>query len=136
MDISINWLAVLVAGIVNMAVGFVWYGPLFGKTWKSLMGFTDESMKSMKMTSTQAMVGGFITALIMAYVLAHFMGLLGIADLGAAMQLACWIWLGFMATVMVGSYLWEGKPFKLFVLNAVEGFVAIHLMALVIFLMM
>jgi len=56
--VEINYLAVLVAAIASMALGFLWYGPLFGNQWKKLMGFTDKSMKAMKMTPMQAMIGG------------------------------------------------------------------------------
>ena len=62
MQISINWWAVLVAGVVYMVVGMVWYGPLFGKLWKSLMGFTDESVKNMPLKPMTAMVWGFVPA--------------------------------------------------------------------------
>lgn len=70
-EITINYLAVLLTAIVRMIVGILWYGPIFGKQWKKLMGFTDESMKVMKMKPMQATAGGFVTALIMAYVLAY-----------------------------------------------------------------
>jgi hypothetical protein len=130
--VSINYLAVLVAAIVSFALGWIWYGPLFGNMWKGLMGFTDESMKNMKLSPTQAIAGGFVSSLVTAYVLAHFVGLLNVEGFQGACVLASWIWLGFLATNALGSYLWEGKPFKLFVLNAVEQLVAIHLMALVL----
>ena len=131
--ININYWAVLGAAVVNMVVGSLWFGPLFGKMWKNLMGFTDESMKKMSsLTMTQAMLGGAVTSLIMAYVLARFIAMAGIMDVKGALLLACWIWLGFMATVHAGMYLWEGKPFKLFVLVALESFVALHLMAVVL----
>ena len=32
--VEINYLAVLVAAIASMALGFLWYGPLFGNQWK------------------------------------------------------------------------------------------------------
>ena len=129
---TINILAVLVAAVVSMVVGSLWYGPVFGKMWKGLMGFTDESMKSMKMSMMQAMVGGFITALVMAYVLARFAIISGAMGVMGAFNLAFWIWLGFTATVAAGGFLWEGKPFKLFLLNAAEQLVALFLMALVL----
>lgn len=138
MEIQINYLAVLVAALANMTVGMLWYGPLFGAQWKTLMGFTDESMKSMKMTAGQAIAGGCVTSLIMAYVLAHdayvwgnFFG----ASVGGAMfafQLALWIWLGYVATTQVGVVLWEGRPWKLFFLNAAQSFVAFFAMALIL----
>lgn len=129
MEISINYVAVLVAAIMNMVVGMLWYGPMFGRMWKGLMGYTDESMKSMKMTAKQAMVGGFITALLMAYVLAHFVFIAGVVDIGGAFQLAFWLWLGFMVPLLASSFLWEGKPMKLFVLNAAQYLVSLFLMA-------
>ena len=36
---SINYLAVLACAIVAMPVGFLWFGPLFGKAWARHMGF-------------------------------------------------------------------------------------------------
>src|SRR3989344_8326514 len=99
MEVSINWVAVLVAAVVNMVVGSLWYGPIFGRAWKHMMGFTDDMMKSMRLSAMQAMVGGFITALIMAYVLAYFVAIYGAVDMQGAFELAFWIWLGFMATV-------------------------------------
>ena len=136
MEVSINWVAVLVAAVVNMIVGSLWYGPIFGRAWKHMMGFTDDMMKSMRLSAMQAMVGGFITALIMAYVLAYFVVIYGAIDMQGAFELAFWIWLGFMATVTAGSFLWENKPFKLFVLNAAEQLVALVLMAMVMVMMM
>src|SRR3989344_3042591 len=136
MEVSINWLAVLIAAVVNMIVGSLWYGPIFGRAWKRMMGLTDESMKSMRLSAMQAMAGGFITAIVMAYVLAHFVAVNGVADMSGALELAFWIWLGFMATVTAGSFLWENKPFKLFVLNAAEQLVALVLMAMVMVMMM
>ena len=42
---EVNLLAVLVAGIVPMIVGFLWYGPLFGKRWLALMETTAEEIQ-------------------------------------------------------------------------------------------
>ena len=136
MDIPINWLAVVAAGVVNMVVGYLWYGPLFGKMWKGLMGFTDESMKSMAMKPMVAMVWGFVASLVMAYVLSRFTFVSGAIDVMGALTLAFWVWLGFLATQSVGVYLWEGKSFKLFVLCAANQLVSIALMAVVLVLWM
>jgi len=108
-DIAINYWAVLVAAIVSFVVGWLWYGPLFGKMWKGLMGFTDESMKAMAMKPATAMFWEFVTSLIMAYVLANFTVVWGALGVAGAWSLAFWIWLGFLATAELGSYLWEGR---------------------------
>lgn len=36
---DINWLAVVVATVIYMVLGGLWYGPLFGKTWMRATGF-------------------------------------------------------------------------------------------------
>lgn len=130
--VFINYWAVLGAAVANMIVGSLWYGPLFGKTWMKLMGFTPDSMRSMKMTPAQAMFGGFITALVMAYVLAHLVSLIGIVERSDGLRLAFWTWLGLVATTQIGSVLWEGKSFKLFLLNTAQSLVSIAVMVWVL----
>jgi hypothetical protein len=36
---DINWLAVLVATVIYMVLGALWYGPLFGKAWMKAVGW-------------------------------------------------------------------------------------------------
>lgn len=54
MEANVNYLAVVVAAVASMAVGFLWYGVLFRKQWMSLMGLTTESIASMKMSPNKA----------------------------------------------------------------------------------
>lgn len=42
---DINWLALVVASILPLATGFLWYGPLFGKAWMQESGMTEEKAK-------------------------------------------------------------------------------------------
>lgn len=35
----------LLAGIIPMLVGAIWYGPLFEKSWMKVNGFTEDSLK-------------------------------------------------------------------------------------------
>jgi|SRR3989344_4728299 len=114
---DINYLAVLVAGIISMFIGFLWYGPLFGKSWMKLMNFTKKNIKSMKMISGTAYFFGFIAALLMNYVLAFFVDYADATSFGLGMQVGFWVWLGFFAPIMLGIVLWENKPFKLYLLN-------------------
>ncbi len=41
-----NWLAVLVGAASSFAIGFLWYGPLFGEAWKADTGMTDDKIGS------------------------------------------------------------------------------------------
>ena len=49
-DVIINWYAIIAATLVGFAVGFVWYGPLFGKAWMKEIGLTEEeNFKNMQL---------------------------------------------------------------------------------------
>ncbi len=122
MEIAINYWAVLGAAVASFVLGALWYGPVFGKPWIRLMGFTPESMKAMKMTPTKAMIGIFIGSLLTSYVLAHAI-VFGIAYTGIAgalggMMAGFYYWLGFALPLTATAYLVEGKSAKLWFLNA------------------
>ena len=131
---SVNWLAVVVAGAINIGINALWYGPVFGKQWMAMMGFTPDSMKSMKLTPMQAMAGGAVTSLLMAFVLSQFAMMLGTMGAAGAVKLAFWVWLGFVATVQAGAFLWENRSLKLFLFNAAASLITFIAMALVVVL--
>jgi hypothetical protein len=45
---NINYWAVLVCGVLSMVIGFVWYGPLFGKKWMEIVGATFKDIEERK----------------------------------------------------------------------------------------
>lgn len=67
---AINWLAVIAASLVGFAIGFVWYGPLFGKSWMSAVGMTEEDVQNGNMGKTFGFT--FLFQFIMACCLAIF----------------------------------------------------------------
>ena len=47
---ALNWVAVAVASVVAMVVGFVWYARgVFGKPWMKSIGLTDKDLKNADM---------------------------------------------------------------------------------------
>ncbi len=134
--IELNYFAVLGAAFASMAIGMLWYGPVFGNTWKQLMGITDESMKSMSMTPMRAMLLGFASNLVMACVLSYSLAFanafLGTSGLSAGLMAGFWSWLGFVAPVQLGSVLWEGKSWQLWFLNASYQLVALAVMGAIL----
>lgn len=133
MVVAINYLAVLVAAIASMVVGGLWYSPLlFGKQWMKMMKFNEKDLPKMKEQAKKSYVLQFVSSLVLAYVLAHFMDYLGVTDALGALQAAFWIWLGFKATGEIGSVLWEGKSWSLFLLNTAHSFVTLAVMSLIL----
>ncbi|MEK7505947.1 MAG: DUF1761 domain-containing protein [Patescibacteria group bacterium] len=136
MDVVINYWAVLAAAAVNMVIGFLWYGPVLGAKWKAYMGFTDESMKNMPLTPIQAIVGGVIASILIAVVMAHSLVFasyyLSVEGVSAGLQVGFWNWLGFVLPVTAGTFLWEGRPLGLWILNAGYYLLSFLLMGLIL----
>jgi hypothetical protein len=129
MEIAINYWAVLVAGVVVFVLGGLWYGPLFGKQWMRMMGYTAENMKGMKLSGTVAMSVMAVLTLIMMYVLAHGIAFgniaTGMSGATGGMVGAFWYWLGFVVPLTASSFLWENKGWKLWAFNAAYYLVAL-----------
>lgn len=113
-----NYVEILVASLAVFALGAIWYGPVFGKTWMKLEGLNMDSMKSMPLSPKQAMILGFINTIVMVCVLNWLIGALAITSMAAAVTPIFLVWLGFLATTSAGDFLWKGKPIKLFLFNA------------------
>jgi|ETNmetMinimDraft_2_1059921.scaffolds.fasta_scaffold110298_2 hypothetical protein len=114
---TLQYLPVLAAAVVSFIVGMLWYSPaLFGKTWMSLSGV--KMNKGKKKGMSGVMLTAFIANLVMAYVFVYLMSMVGYANAGSGVVLGFWLWLGFFATSLLGSVLWEQKPFNLYLINA------------------
>lgn len=42
---EINWIAIIVAGLVPTILGALYYGPIFGKIWMDSLGYAEEDFK-------------------------------------------------------------------------------------------
>lgn len=115
--IETNWIAVFVAAASAMVIGFIWYGPLFGKTWMKLVGLSksdiDKDAKNMPL-NYGAM---FVAALVTSYVLDFTIGMgesLMARSAVSGMTAAFWVWLGFIAAVRLTDVIFNKKPWKLY----------------------
>jgi hypothetical protein len=133
MMVPINYWAVLVAAIVAIVLGFVWYGPLFGKKWAELSGL---SMDTMKKPQASKMVIMVIGTLIMSWVLAHAVvfanAYLNTSGVSSGLMVGFLNWLGFVAPVTLGVVLWEGKSWKLWWINSGYYLVELCIMAVIL----
>ena len=135
--VDINYLAVFIAGLVSMIIGGLWYSPLlFGKLWTQLSGITEKQVAEAKKKSmTLSYVLQFIGLLVMACVVAHFIGYLALTTLSDILQLVVWSWLGYQVTLELGTVLWGNKSWSLFLLNSAHNLVSLVAMGLVFFWM-
>lgn len=75
-----NFLAVLVAALVTLLVGFIWYNPkVFGTIWMKESGMTEEKAKQGNMLKIFGLTFfySFMLAFIMPALTVHQMGALG-----------------------------------------------------------
>ena len=138
MVVDVNVLAVLACAIAAMILGFLWYGPLFGKTWAELMGWgsmTAEMLKEKQRGATPGYIASFVGALVMAYILSHsiafaasYPALASYSHLQVGLTTGFFMWLGFVAPVTVGTVFWDGRPWRLWFINA--GYYLVQLLVM------
>lgn len=124
----VNWLAILACVIAAMALGFVWYGPLFGKQWMALMGWGDKTPEELKAMQAAAMPAYGVMAVgaaVMAVVLHAVLHATEADSLGAAAVVAALLWLGFVATSTLASAMFSHENTRLWALN--QGYVLVQM---------
>lgn len=115
-SVEINYFAVLVAAAINMAVGAFWYSRgVFGSRWSKLIGIKFEEMQK---RGNQGIYVSVITSLVTAFILAHFVRYAGSTSFSDGLVTGFWLWLGFVATMLASAYMFEGRPWKLWQINA------------------
>ena len=99
---AINWLAVLVAVVAMQVVGFLWYGPLFSKTWLAASGKTREDVGA---NSTPIIVS-IIASVLSAVALAIILTMSDTPDLVSGIKIGLLTSIGLVAASVVvqGSY--------------------------------
>lgn len=124
---NVNFIAILAAAVSSMVLGFLWYGPLFGKPWMKLSGITPQK-KGMSQTYALSFVG----AIVMAYVLSNFIGFSGATDYTSAGMIGFWAWLGFVGPVQMTDVLFGGKSWNLYFINTGYQLVSLIIMGMVL----
>ncbi len=108
---SINILAVIVAAVVHMGVGLIWYQPkVFGDAWAVL------ARADLK-PSGRWMPVGAVGHLLFALVLAIIIRLAGAATVVDGLFIGILVWLGFIVPLEIGELIWEKIPFNLFLIR-------------------
>ncbi len=118
---SLNWLAILVAAIATMILGFLWYSPLlFAKAWTREMGYdlNDKAkMDEMRKSAGPAYAGSLAASLLSAFTLALILHGIRADSLHFGVMASFHIWLGFVATVQFTGALFAKQSMRLFAIN-------------------
>ncbi len=126
----VNYLAVLVTGIVIFALGGLWYSPvLFVKKWLALQGRTVEQERAqaasanMPVMYLSAFITALITAWVMALVFAHFDRSIELSWAHGVL-FGFLFWLGFAATTSYATAIFSGKPKQLWLIDSMYNLVS------------
>lgn len=126
---DVNWWAVLVCAVLSMVIGFIWYGPLFGKSWGKITGWTNEKVSTLpKSSMARSYILAFIAAFVIASVLAITLLAIDADGIGNGIMAAVVLWVGFTGATIGVNMTFERRPLSLFGIEA-----AYHLLALVVY---
>ncbi|EIE02744.1 DUF1761 domain-containing protein [Leptospira licerasiae] len=137
--IPLNYLAILVGVLANVVIGFLWFGPIFGKVWAKEMGY--ENMQPDNKAMIRSMVIMIIGSFLTAYVLAHSLFVWKPSSWNLPGDGPAWMygayaafytWLGFYIPMLLGSVAWESKSWKLFFINAGYNLVSLAAIGLIL----
>jgi hypothetical protein len=128
---GINYWAVLVAAVAAFVLSAVWY-TIFGKARMAMLSDDPRSTADMRKVPAWKKAVELVRELIIVYVVARFVVLMGIADWKTAVQLGIWFWFGFVFMILVGSVTWDNVPWKLSAIHAGDWLLKLPLMAVIV----
>jgi hypothetical protein len=124
---GVNWVAVLAGVVFSNALGFLWYGPLFGKPWLASLGKKQEELRSSPTMYVWTVVSSAITMVVLAACVAAF-GSAGLLEGGV---LGAILYIGLQgAATYIGS-LFEGRSSTLWWINGLYNLVVFVVMGAV-----
>lgn len=124
-DVDLNWIAIIVAAIVPMVLGALWYSPLlFADPWMRAVGRTREELTGAGLGYALSAVAALVTS----YALARIVRWAEVDDLWNGALVGLLVWIGFVATVLAVTTYFGGRPRNLWLINASYQLVALVLM--------
>lgn len=124
---GINWLAVVVGVVVSNALGFLWYGPLFGQTWAKALGKKMEELQGSPTMYVVTIIASFITMTVLAAAVAAF----GSTNLIEGAVVGALLWFGIGATQSYVGATFEGRSMVVWQISALYNLVVFVVMGAV-----
>jgi len=126
---SVNFVAILVAGLAYFFLGAVWYAkPLFGKAWMQGIGKTEEQVKAA--FSPLKLVWALFGSLLAAYGIARILSWMSSVSVATGIVVGLLTGICFAFAVMTINDVMESRPKMLTAINVIyhlAGFVVMGL---------
>jgi len=118
--------AVLVAVVVHIITGLIWYLPkVFGAQWSK------ETGKDLKPAKQWLLVGVF-GHFAMILVLSILLRLANVTSISSGLVVFGLVWIGFIVPLEVGEMIWEKISFKLFLMRISEHLIALGISSIIL----
>jgi len=114
-----DWIAVLVAGLAMFLLGGLWYSPLlFARAWMPLAhpGKTEDDLRKQG-AGAASYVFAFVAGLVAIATVAYFAEAMG-GGLWDGVRAGLYCAVGIVATTFGTTYLFGGKPMRLYLIDA------------------
>lgn len=113
---SLNFIAILLAGIAKFVIGGLWFSPLlFGNLWLTETGLKKEELGSPR----NAMLTSLAICILVSFSFAILLQMLAL-DLRSAIAVGIIVALGITSAQMGLSFPFEGRSLKLFLIYATQ----------------
>ena len=126
---KINYWAVVVAALAAFLMSSLYYSPLLlGNVWLAV----DPGSAAGTTPSIGKVLGEIVRTLVITFVLARLIGLLGASDWKGAVSLALWLWFGFSGMMWVGAIMWEKTPWQVAAIHSGDWLLKTILIAVIV----
>ncbi len=106
----INYWAVIVCAVLAMVLGFIWYGPLFGKVWMRIYGadkLDEAKRKEMQKKAGPLYLVQFVLVLFQIWALATYT--IALVPVGVLIY-SLLLWLAFIMPTIASTCMWTNDP--------------------------
>jgi hypothetical protein len=122
----INYPAVLLAAVVAFVIGFMFHGPLFGKTWMRLANINptgNEKLSDMIPQMAWNLAVNVVTAYTLAvvYLFASASSYFANGGVWSGIFCAALVWFGFVVTSTSMDVIWMGRSVKLWLFECASS---------------
>ncbi|MEX1108939.1 MAG: DUF1761 domain-containing protein [Dongiaceae bacterium] len=124
MTARINWLAVLLAIVAQMAIGFLWYGFLFQAQWMAAVGIPPEAAGAPG-SMTAPMIVSVLSALAIAILLSLIVNRGAVGGFGEGVKWGFLLWLLLALPMHAIPNIWAGRDTTLTVIDGSEALAAL-----------
>jgi hypothetical protein len=133
-DVNVNFWALIAATAAAMAIGSIWFGPLFGEKWLKLVGLKKKDTQD---SWQLPMVTMLVMAFVQAYVLRHFIVYASYfysdySELGIGLVTALWLFVGLILPLILSSNMFARRPKELTYMEAGNQLVTLLVMGAIL----